>query len=141
MLVALGALTAETARRDKAAKAVRELPPGVEEAWNGYIDRQVDHAIRRHGDMIVVSGIAQSRQFVSRHEPFRILCPTGMAIISFGEGDAAALTLIHGYKSDRAPALGVHPESVAAQVLWSHLCDRLTFRVEAIVTDAETPAS
>jgi hypothetical protein len=124
------------------AKTVRVLPAGVEEAWSGYADRQLDRMVQPRGDMVKVTSIGGTREFVSRSTPARVMCVGKTPMLFFGRGEDSTMAMLYedhpqASNEERPPPLGVHPDSVAARGLWGRLCDRVSDRLQAIMTDPE----
>ena len=132
-------------RQNKAldeAKAVRVLPAGVEEAWSGYADRQLDRIVQPRGDMVRFTSAIGTRQFLSRSVPAQVMCAGNTPMILFGQGEDSSLAFLYNNDpeapdEERPPPLGVHPDSVAARGLWSRLCDHASDRLQAIMTASE----
>ena len=125
----------------EAAKAVAVLAPGVEEAWLAYVDRRVAATMHRIGTNVRVTGMLEEltsqTTIVSANSPYQISCDRIGGSVTFGYGEDATSVSIFGLllspSAEKPPALGVHPDSIAAKILREKLCLRLSERVQAVM--------
>jgi hypothetical protein len=153
LAVALGAMAAifywaklkgdEDALARSQARAVHDLPAGVEEAWTAYVSRQLARGIKREGDIIRLAPdeITRAATFVSPNTPYRVECFPDFVMgawVNFGQGEQEHMVPVFGntdfkIRGEKPPALGVDEESVAAAGLAEKLCRQIVGHMQTVM--------
>lgn len=127
-------LEGEKARQRAADMAVSVLPPGVEDAWNAYLDEQFARAVQPQGGVVRVTDvidIPDETRLISRNSPYEINCyPDSGGYIQFGHGEGATTITVYGIAAPEPPPLGVPKNSVAAKRLFETMCARLAAHMQ-----------
>lgn len=141
--------------KEAADHAISVLPPGVEDAWNAWIDNQVATKIVREGNVLRLHEFLEMGPiYVSTNTPYKVDCSLGINVVfgssnSENTGDAISIDSppaspqmskllkpgeIPGLSADKnAPPLGVPPNSIAAEQLKDRLCRRVAAAVAKVM--------
>ena len=133
------AVAAADAKRGATEMAVSVLPPGVETAWNAYLDRQFARAFQPQGDVVrvrsSVTDLTSTTILISRNSPYQVVCDPGSGwTIEFGQGDSATSVTMYGLaKTGPRPPLGVAKYSIAAKRLSEATCARMAAHMHDVM--------
>lgn len=134
-------IEAAYAQKRATEKAASVLPPGVETAWNAYLDRQFARAIQPQGDVVRVrdytTELTSATILVSRNSPYQVDCdPFNGGKIEFGQGDNATSVTVYGYATaGPRPPLGVGRDSIAAKRLSEAMCARMAAHMHDVMRE------
>ena len=135
------AIEAAYSQKRATQKAVSVLPPGVETAWNAYLDRQFARAIQPQGDVVRVrdstTELTSATILVSRNSPYQVDCdPFNGGKIEFGQGDNATSINVYGLATaGPRPPLGVASDSIAAKRLSEAMCARMAAHMHDVMRE------
>ena len=140
-------------------RQVSIIPSGTEEAWQAFIDRRVAAVLRREGRLVKLDddthrNIMEQAIYVSLNVPYQISCTLKTATVQFGatgdnsqgmddgveffnvylDGDRT----IRGHTAEKAPSIGIPPNSIAAATLRDHVCLHLANKVQAAFSDGDS---
>ena len=135
------AIVAAEAQKGATEMAVSILPPGVETAWNAYLDRQFARAIQPQGNVVrvrdSVTDLSSATILISRNSPYQVNCnPFSGWTIEFGQGDNATSVTEYGLgTTGPRPPLGVAKNSIAAKRLSEAMCARMAAHMHDVMQE------
>lgn len=128
-------LEKQEAAQRSADMAVSVLPPGVEDAWNVYLDQQFARAVQPQGDVVRLTdtiNVLDATSLVSRNSPYEVHCDSTGGSINFGQGESATTVTIYGIGAE-PPPLGVPTNSIAAKHLYQEMCERIAAHMHDVM--------